>query len=207
MNDKKLRQQSLHRLLTTTLSSSVNGRSDKRHRKLSSNRVVGVTAKAGVNYPEFLNQTLLEPSIKLHPEAIAFLFFTGGCSKNLLLYILLERHDCHTGLYKFNASVRDDFQKFCMKHFEEDYTESTIIQAHRNLVTSNITLNVKTGTYFLNPLLSGGSNTAGRRSLINEYSKLLSAKGKDAVYGIYPLYEKTTGKKQAQSLPKKIDVR
>lgn len=197
----------VHAGFLADLTSITSGKSSKRYRKHSFKKTTGVSVKADIKLPILKREVFLEPSIKVHPEFLAFLFNIGGCTKNLLLFILVQKHDNRTGHYRFNASVVDEFQEFCTRHFAENYTDSTIKQSHRDLVSSNITLNVKTGTYFLNPLLSGGSNTSGRRKLINDYTKLLSMKGKDPIFGIYPVYKKTVGKKLMQPLWEKIDLK
>jgi hypothetical protein len=197
----------LHGSFISELTRTSRGTSFKRYRKHYFNKITGVDVKPGINLPTVVKEVFLEPSIKIHPEAFAFLFFSGGCSKNLLLFILIQKHDSRTGFYSFNASVVDEFQEFCKNHFGEKYTESTVKQAHRDLVSSNITLNIKTGSYFLNPLLSGGINTSGRRKLINEYTKLLLKKRKDPAFDIYPTYNKTSALNKVKPVWKYIDLK
>ena len=180
----------IHSSFLSELSKSVSGRASARYKKITFLKTIAVKRKSGVNFPDLSKESFLRPSIKIQPEALSFLFFLGGCSKNLLLYILVQIHDEKTGYYSFNISIINDFINFCSKHFEVSYSADTVKQEHRKLVKSNATMNVKVGTYFLNPLIVGGSNEAKRRSLIREYTDLLRRKKKDPVAGIYPTYEK-----------------
>lgn len=182
----------IHSSFLSELSKSVSGRASARYKKITFLKTIAVKRKSGVNFPDLSKESFLRPSIKIQPEALSFLFFLGGCSKNLLLYILVQIHDEKTGYYSFNISIINDFINFCSKHFEVSYSADTVKQEHRKLVKSNATMNVKVGTYFLNPLIVGGSNEAERRSLIREYTDLLRRKKKDPVAGIYPTYEKAS---------------
>lgn len=197
----------VHSSFLSELTSTTVGKSARRYRKLPFKKMTGVAIKPGFNVASFQREVVLEPSIKIHPEGFAFLFCVGGCSKNLLLFILLHKHDIQTGLYKFNTSVVDEFQNFSLKYFSENYTDSTIKQAHRDLVTSNITLNVKRGTYFLNPLLSGGKNSSGRRNLVNEYTRILVTHRKQFDKDFYPLYKKVSVKATMKPVKKIIDIK
>jgi hypothetical protein len=187
---KKKNISEIHASFLSELSKSVSGKGSAKYKKHSFEKTIGISKKPGLNFPIKSKENFLKPGIKIQPEAFSFLFFLGGCSKNLLLYILVQMHDDRTGHYSFTISNINDFINFCSNHFEVSYSIDTVKQEHRKLVKSNVTLNVNRGTYFLNPLIAGGNNEAERRSLIREYTDLLRRKKKDPVAGIYPTYEK-----------------
>ncbi len=160
-----------------------------RFRKRRFKRSIGIEATPDMNHVVAQNEIFLEPGLKLHPEACAFLFRINGCSKNLFLFLVLKKLDFATGQYFFNHNVINEFQEFVTDFFGIHYTSSTIGQAHRNLVKANITCNLKTGLYFMNPLVAGGRHTDGRRGLVNAYTKLLSSKPSKSAEDIYPIYK------------------
>lgn len=188
-SNKRIVTSKSHADFVSEISQSIGGRSSTKYKKYIFNKRIGVKITPGLNLPVTRKESFLKPYLKIQPEILSFLFSVGGCPKNLLLYILVQEHDQKTGYYSFNASIIDDFRDFCLRFFATSYSVNTVKQAHRALVGKKITLNVKVGTYFLNPLISGGSNDTERRELINTYTSLLKIKGKDPATGIYPVYK------------------
>jgi hypothetical protein len=133
---------------------------------------------------------LITPTIKLHPESVAFLFHLNGCAKNLAFYIVMLELNHNTGEYYFNALIKERFKAYAESLFGEKYKPDTINQAHRDLVNSNLVLNISTHLYLVNPLFAGGGSDAGRILLTKKYTELLKLKSKDALTGIYPKYFK-----------------
>jgi hypothetical protein len=137
-----------------------------------------------------VDDRLVTPTIKLHPESVAFMFHLNGCAKNLALYIVMLELNHNTGEYHFNALVKEKFKLYAEGFFGEKYKTETISQAHRDLVNANLVLNISTHLYIVNPLFAGGGSDTGRRILTKKYTELLKAKSKDALTGIYPKYFK-----------------
>lgn len=150
------------------------------------------TVKIDEEFTDIVNvdDRLVTPTIKLHPESVAFLFHLNGCSKNLAFYILMYELNHNTGEYHFNALVKEKFKTYAECLFGEKYKIDTINQAHRDLVKANLVLNISTHLYIVNPLFAGGGSDAGRMLLTKKYTELLKLKSKDALTGIYPKYFK-----------------
>lgn len=161
-----------------------------RYKKYRYQRTIGVAKSGGINSLVTSSEVLLDPPLKLHTEAVSFLFHINGCPKNLLLYIVARKLDVYTGRYAFNNLTIQEFISYAQDFFGTIYTVNTVKQAHRELVNYNVCLNVRQGEYFLNPRLSGGKGVDGRRALEKEYTKLLESKGLDHLVGIYPVYLK-----------------
>ena len=96
----------------------------------------------------------------------------------------------NTGEYQYNAMIRDKFKAYAEKFFGEKYKPSTIDQAHRDLVSANVVLNIATHLYIMNPLFAGRGNDMGRRTISKRYTELLKSKSKDPIISIYPNYFK-----------------
>jgi hypothetical protein len=162
------------------------------HPRYTRNRfenIKGWETRGGVTLPTRSTvESFLSPSLPLHPESAAYLFHINGCSKNLLLYIIIYQQDRLTGMYTFNVYVREQFQEYCLSQFGQTYSDSTITQAHRDLTDHNICQNVKSKQYFINPMLAGGKTIDERRQLIRSYTALLLKKGKDPDSYLYPSY-------------------
>ena len=156
------------------------------------NRPIEFKAEDEQDYVNVINiaDGYIVPSLKLHPESAAFLFFIDGCAKNLLLYIIIHELNIISNKYRFNEHVKDNFSSYCKEIFGNAYTDTTIMQAHRDLVKRRITLNVSRGQYFLNPLVAGGKSESDRRINIREYSKLLISKKMDTLNELYPIYNR-----------------
>jgi|688.fasta_scaffold305102_2 hypothetical protein len=154
--------------------------------------------KAVDSYISIINvddRMLYSTSTLIHPEGVAFLFHLDGCSKNLLLYLILNKVDLKTCKYGFNQHVVDEFREYASTFFYTEYKNETIKQAHRNLVERNITSNEIRGVYFINPLITGGRSEADRRILLTEYSKhLINKTGVDPKEDIYPIYYKSVSR-------------
>lgn len=161
-----------------------------RFKKSRYQRTIGVVKADGINTLVTSSEVLLDPPIKLHTEAVSFLFHVNGCPKNLLLFIVARKLDVYTGRYTFNNLTIQEFISYALDFFGTTYTANTVKQAHRELVNYNICLNVRQGEYFLNPRLAGGKGVDGRRALEKEYTMLLEGKHLDHLLGIYPVYLK-----------------
>lgn len=139
-----------------------------------------------------VDDRFVTPTLKLHPESAAFLFHLNGCSKNLAFYILMCELNHITGEYFYNIQIKEKFKEYAESFFGEQYTISTIDQAHRDLVNANLVLNVSTHLYMMNPYFAGGGNDAGRKIIAKRYTEILKQKSKDPILGIYPKYFKET---------------
>ncbi len=137
-----------------------------------------------------VDDRIVTPTLKLHPESIAFLFHLNGCAKNIAFYLVMLELNHNTGEYQYNAMIRDKFKAYAEKFFGEKYKPSTIDQAHRDLVYANVVLNIATHLYIMNPLFAGGGNDMGRRTISKRYTELLKSKSKDPIKSIYPNYFK-----------------
>jgi hypothetical protein len=161
-----------------------------RFKKSRYHRTIGVARIGDINSLLTSDEILLDPPMKLHTEAVPFLFHINGCPKNLLLYIVAKRLDVYRGRYAFNNLTIQEFIFYAKDFFGTTYTTNTVKQAHRELIDYNVCLNVKQGEYFLNPRLAGGKGVDGRRALEKEYTELLKNKGLDHLVGLYPVYLK-----------------
>jgi hypothetical protein len=144
---------------------------------------------------EFINivnvdDRIVTPTMKLHPESVAFMFHLNGCAKNIAFYLVMLELNHNTGEYQYNALIRDKFKTYAEKFFGVKYESTTIDQSHRDLVTANLVLNISTHLYIMNPLFAGGGSDIGRIMISKKYTELLKLKSKDPVLGIYPKYFK-----------------
>jgi hypothetical protein len=137
-----------------------------------------------------VDDRFVTPTLKLHPESAAFLFHLNGCAKNLAFYIIMFELNHNTGEYYFNVLVNQKFKSYAENFFGEKYKLETISQAHRDLVSANLVLNISTHLYLMNPFFAGGGSDAGRTILSKKYTELLKYKSKDPLMGIYPKYFK-----------------
>ena len=144
--------------------------------------------QSGVVYPCSVRDKFLIINYRMHPEALPFLFHIDGCAKNLLLYLIFFKVDLYTNAYAWNAHIQDHFIEYAENHHKKRYTQNTVKQAHELLKKYKITLTIKKGNCFLNPYLASCTNKDKRRSLINQYTKVLLDKGKDAYNLAYPKY-------------------
>lgn len=161
-----------------------------RFKKSRYQRTIGVIKSGVINSLMTSDEILLDPPLKLHAEAVSFLFHINGCPKNLLLFIVARKLNTHTGRYSLNNLTIQEFISYAKDFFGTTYTTNTVKQAHRELIDYNVCLNEKQGEYFLNPRLAGGKGVDGRRALEKEYTELLKNKGLDHLVGLYPVYLK-----------------
>jgi hypothetical protein len=161
-----------------------------RFKKSRYQRTIGVIKSGGINSLVTSDEILLDPPLKLHAEAISFLFHINGCPKNLLLFIVARKLDPHTGRYSLNNLTIQEFISYAKNFFCTTYTVNTVRQAHRELINSNVCINVKQGEYFLNPKLAGGKGIDGRRVLEKEYTELLKNKNLNHLESLYAVYSK-----------------
>jgi hypothetical protein len=128
--------------------------------------------------------------LDLTPEAFQFIFFLEGCPKKLLLFILLEDFDESTCEYSWNATRIENFKEFCrLIDSSSNYTDKVIKNAHRTLVTQNVTMCLARQQYMLNPLLVSSRSRASKSELIGKYSTLLIDFGLDTIARYYPKYK------------------
>lgn len=176
-------------LLDIKNNQTIVGQSKKSIRKQKFNRIVGVTNESNYEYINTINisEEYTTPIIKLNNEAIPFLFHLNGCAKNLLLFIITCILDGDTGCYRANAYVFKIFIEYAHDIFGEVYKLDTVKQCHRELVEKNITCNVSTGIYNINPLIVSMGNDAKKRQMFKDYTELLIRKKKDPVMNFYPI--------------------
>jgi hypothetical protein len=150
------------------------------------------TEKVDEEFTNIVNvdDRVVTPTLKLHPESVAFLFHLNGCAKNLALYILMLELNHNTGEYFYNVQVKEKFKAYAENYFGEKYKLDTIDQSHRDLVNANLVLNISTHLYIMNPLFAGGGSDTGRILLTKRYTELLKLKSKDPLISIYPKYFK-----------------
>jgi hypothetical protein len=141
----------------------------------------------GIRIPLYVQETVLGGKVSFYPEAAAFTFYLDGCPRILFNYLVFFELNVDIGRFKWNPQVMERFITHCSL-FKKEYRDTAIKQALRRLVKDNIVLNYKRGEYLINPLITGGSNEAGRRDLIKKYTAHLIKKGKDPDIDFYPLY-------------------
>jgi hypothetical protein len=159
------------------------------------NRVIGLKDEKhidGLKITSTINvsEEYLTPVIKLNNEALPFLFHINGCAKNLLFFVITHLLNGETGDYKVNTYIFKLFMEYANDFFGEKYKPDTIKQCHRELVEKNISCNVSTGIYKINPLIVSLGGDTRKRQLFSDYTELLKSKGKDPVKDFYPKFKK-----------------
>ena len=148
------------------------------------------TDKQGIITPNRFDDRVLSSRVKpnLSGEGIAFLVHVGGCSKNLLLFMIQYLVDPENSSFYFNKHVRMQFQEFCTT-VGVSHSNDSVTQSLKDLSSNNIILNEQHGKYMINPLIIHCSNDKARSLCISRYSGLLLKKGKDPVLDFYPRYK------------------
>jgi hypothetical protein len=127
-------------------------------------------------------------SIKIYPEFLAYAVGLEGCPLKLILYILFHKIDLVTCRLLINDQVIKEFKDYIsVVESTKKYKKDVVKQALRKLVEANLLQSVKRGFYMVNPMVIA-KDSALRRTLISEYSKILFEKGNDVEADFFPKY-------------------
>lgn len=159
-----------------------------RFQKKSTERTIG-KSQVSSDYVklERAREQVLENKVCIRPEYLAVSFNLEGCPRQLLDYIVHHELSPIKNTCRLNEQTISRFTEFCAL-FGKSYSPGTIRKSIRTLVENNAIQNVSRGVYMVNPLIASCGNYDMRRALINDYSKLLIDKGKDAILDFLPLY-------------------
>jgi len=173
----------------TYLSFTTHANSTNKYVVVKDRSFYATTDKQGIVTPKRFDDRVLSSRVKpnLSGEGIAFMVHLGGCSKNLLLFIVQYLVDADNSSFYFNKHVRMQFQKFCTL-LGISHTDKSITQSLKDLSKKNVIQNEKNGKYMINPLIIHCSSDKARSLCISRYSGLLLNKGKDPVLDFYPRY-------------------